>query len=100
MVLEKAPKSPAIFGTAEPGEAIFAEIIKPDTDANPDISSMVADEEGNFFLQLPPQVRKPKHFVPAPGIEPGPAGWEPAILTTRPCRSAAGESIFNHFWTF
>ena len=25
-----------------------------------------------------------KHGFPTPGIEPGPAGWEPAILTTRP----------------
>ena len=25
-------------------------------------------------------------IFPAPGIEPGPAGWEPAILATRPCR--------------
>ncbi len=25
-------------------------------------------------------------MTPAPGIEPGPAGWEPAILTPRPCR--------------
>ena len=27
-----------------------------------------------------------KRCVPTPGIEPGPAGWEPAILTPRPCR--------------
>ena len=25
--------------------------------------------------------------IPVPGIEPEPAGWEPAILTTRPYRS-------------
>ena len=25
-----------------------------------------------------------KNRFPTPGIEPGPAGWEPAILTTRP----------------
>ena len=25
-----------------------------------------------------------KNAFPTPGIEPGPAGWEPAILTTRP----------------
>ena len=32
--------------------------------------------------------RLPKKVCfPAPGIEPGPAGWEPAILTTRPCRN-------------
>ena len=30
--------------------------------------------------------RNQKGIFPAPGIEPGPAGWEPAILTTRPCR--------------
>ena len=24
------------------------------------------------------------NWFPLPGIEPGPAGWEPAILTTRP----------------
>ena len=29
---------------------------------------------------------KKKLSIPAPGIEPGPAGWEPAILTPRPCR--------------
>ena len=27
-----------------------------------------------------------KKGVPTPGVEPGPAGWEPAILTARPCR--------------
>ena len=31
-----------------------------------------------------------KSYVPAPGIEPGPAGWEPAILTPRPCRITYG----------
>ncbi len=25
--------------------------------------------------------------IPIPGIEPGPPGWEPGILTTRPYRS-------------
>ena len=32
-----------------------------------------------------------KGCFPAPGIEPGPAGWEPAILTTRPCRNQMGQ---------
>ncbi len=32
-------------------------------------------------------VVKEKDFFPPPGIEPGPAGWEPAILTTRPWRT-------------
>ena len=32
-------------------------------------------------------VNATKSSLPAPGIEPGPAGWEPAILTTRPCRT-------------
>ena len=32
--------------------------------------------------------------VPAPGIEPGPAGWEPAILTTRPCRKFLRETLW------
>ena len=27
-----------------------------------------------------------KCFIPTPGIEPGPPGWEPGILATRPCR--------------
>ncbi len=27
--------------------------------------------------------------IPTPGIEPGPPGWEPDILTTRPCRRTA-----------
>ena len=31
-------------------------------------------------LDVPTKIK-----FPAPGIEPGPAGWEPAILTTRPC---------------
>ena len=29
--------------------------------------------------------KKMSKDVPTPGIEPGPAGWEPAILTPRPC---------------
>ena len=33
-----------------------------------------------FFFKLWPK------YVPTPGIEPGPPGWEPGILTTRPYR--------------
>ena len=25
-----------------------------------------------------------RNFVPTPGVEPGPAGWKPAILAVRP----------------
>ena len=33
--------------------------------------------------QLNPIIPPKKNF-PLPGIEPGPPGWEPGILTTRP----------------
>jgi hypothetical protein len=41
----------------------------------------------------------PQKCVPTPGIEPGPAGWEPAILTPRPCRIAwkVDQNIFSEF---
>ena len=37
----------------------------------------------DFWLRLV-RGRKNQKRIPLPGIEPGPAGWEPAILTTRP----------------
>ena len=37
---------------------------------------------------------------PAPGIEPGPAGWEPAILTTRPCRNCWETESFKYYFKF
>ena len=35
----------------------------------------------------PAKDQRKRKFLAAPGIEPGPAGQEPAILTTRPCRN-------------
>ena len=40
-----------------------------------------------------------KTFVPMPGIEPGPPGWKPGILTTRPHRIAGKKGdkiIYKH----
>ena len=37
----------------------------------------------DFDQDLCEEEKKSKR-IPLPGIEPGPAGWEPAILTTRP----------------
>ena len=34
--------------------------------------------------------------VPIPGIEPGPSGWEPDILTTRQYGTADGEFAFKY----
>ena len=35
-----------------------------------------------------------KKKFPVPGIEPEPAGWEPAILTTRPYRILLASRLF------
>ena len=43
----------------------------------------VETKSGKNFWGENPGAEKKKR-IPLPGIEPGPAGWEPAILTTRP----------------
>ena len=45
-----------------------------------------------FCNNYPPVVGV-KIILPIPGIEPGPSGWEPDILTTRPYRIAVLMSI-------
>ena len=32
-------------------------------------------------------------MVRTPGVEPGLAGWEPAVITTRPCPREHGELV-------
>ena len=39
--------------------------------------------------------QKQEKCVPAPGIEPGPPGWKPGILTTRPRRRTDKVSIYS-----
>ena len=36
-----------------------------------------------------------KSYIPVPGIEPGPPGWKPRILTTRPHRNMNSSSLHN-----
>ena len=47
-----------------------------------------------------PEGHNKQNKFPTPGIEPGPAGWEPAILAPRPCRIGVKEDFTDFFNKF
>ena len=47
--------------------------------------------EGNTYANTFLKARLDNKKFPIPGIEPGPPGWEPGILTTRPYRIDGGK---------
>ena len=48
-----------------------------------------------FALCWLPRYFRETKMIPTPGIEPGPPGWEPDILTTRPCRTVEKKGKFS-----
>ena len=40
-----------------------------------------------FLREVQVKGQKEQKRIPMPGIEPGPPGWKPGILTTRPHRN-------------
>ena len=39
-------------------------------------------------------------FFPTPGVEPGPAGWKPAILAVRPRGIDVNDQQIRKYYTF
>ena len=51
------------------------------------IGWMMNNIQGDTYRSQQNITKKKQKCIPMPGIEPGPPGWKPGILTTRPHRN-------------